>query len=206
MLHSYLHLNNSSPFYLPFSGELPTPPSPLVIRSAEWFIALQQAASTGGRKKGKVDQEKKGARGEIGLFGVWSTYRSNIKYTWYNHGARSVRRNKGRGEREEGRATGDGARSACWWGGSVRVSFQDGFYGVTSNVDLPHPRPCITLLPRSIRPSIRPSLLFLTIVYGQVDSNWLFFHEADFSPRTGRGPLLPLRSVQTCVSVCVCAL
>lgn len=86
-------------------------------------------------------------------------------------------------ERGEGRATG-GERRERWMErgeGSLRVSFQDGFYGVTSNADLPHPRPFISPLPRSIRPSIRPSLLFHTIVYGQVDSNWLFFHEADFS-------------------------
>lgn len=90
--------------------------------------------------------------------------------------------------------------------GSFRVSFQDGFYGVTSNADLPHPRPYIPLLPRSIHPSTRPSLLFLTIVYGQVDSNWLFFHEADFTtlfPQQEEALLLPLRSECVCVRVCV---
>lgn len=89
--------------------------------------------------------------------------------------------------------------------GSLRVSFQDGFYGVTSNADLPYPRPYIPLFPRSIRASTGPTLLFLTIVYGQVDRNWLFFHEADFStlfPPTGRGPFAaPLEVI---VFVCTC--
>lgn len=85
--------------------------------------------------------------------------------------------------RGEERAAGERGERSGWIGGegSLSVSFQDGFYGVTSNADLPHPCPYIPLLPRSIRPSIRPSLLFLTIVHGQVDSNWLFFREADFS-------------------------
>lgn len=57
---------------------------------------------------------------------------------------------------------------------------------VTSNADLQqHPTP------KPPQPSVRPvgpSLLFFTIVRDQVDSNWLFVHEADFTPSPGRGP------------------
>lgn len=50
-------------------------------------------------------------------------------------------------ERGEGLAAGGkgggGAERGGWEGGEgpLRASFQDGFYGVTSNADLPHPRP-----------------------------------------------------------------
>lgn len=105
------------------------------------------------------------------------------------------------GEGDTGEESGEG-RSAGEGVGSLRFSFQTGFYGVTSNADLP-PTP---LLSRSIRPSICASLLFLTIVYGQVDSNWLFFHEADFSspPHPNRkGPFSCLSEVSVYVCVCV---
>lgn len=116
---------------------------------------------------------------------------------------------KGRREERAGPQGERGERGGWKRGeGPLRVSFQDGFYGVTSNADLPHPRPLHPPPPSapslhpSIRLSTRPSLLFLTIVYGQVDSNWLFFHETDFSTLcrspphpTGRGPFCcPLRS------------
>lgn len=114
-------------------------------------------------------------------------------------------------ERGEGWAAGGqggGAERGGWEGGEgpLRASFQDGFYGVTSNADLPHPRPLMPppsrLLPRSIRQSTCPSSpLCLTIVYGQVDSNWLFFHEADFSAPL-QEEATPSVSFRVCVRVC----
>lgn len=56
---------------------------------------------------------------------------------------------------------------------------------VTSNADLQHhPTP---KLPQPTVCPVGPSLLFSTIVHGQVDSNWLFFHETP-PPLPGRGP------------------
>lgn len=60
---------------------------------------------------------------------------------------------------------------------------------VTSNADLQH-HPTPKLPQPTVRP-VGPSLLFSTIVHGQVDSNWLFFHE-DPPPRK-RPFLLPRR-------------
>lgn len=65
-------------------------------------------------------------------------------------------------ERGEGWAAGGeggGAERGGWEGGEgpLRASFQDGFYGVTSNADLPHPRPLMPPLPAfSLAPSVRP--------------------------------------------------
>lgn len=69
---------------------------------------------------------------------------------------------KGRREERAGPQGERGERGGWKRGeGPLRVSFQDGFYGVTSNADLPHPRPLHPPpppppLPRSIRPSVRP--------------------------------------------------
>lgn len=60
--------------------------------------------------------------------------------------------------RRRGEERAAGERSG-WIGGegSLSVSFQDGFYGVTSNADLPHPCPYIPPAP-SLHPSVHPSL------------------------------------------------
>lgn len=61
--------------------------------------------------------------------------------------------------RGEGQAAGERGERSGWIGGegSLSVSFQDGFYGVTSNADLPHPCPYIPPAP-SLHPSVRPSV------------------------------------------------
>lgn len=88
---------------------------------------------------------------------------------------------------EEERAAGLGNREGGEWRwrwrgvcgeGPLRTSFQDGFYGVTSNADLPRPLPPSPSAP-SVRPLVPPSPPRLTTVYSQVDSNWLFFHKAE---------------------------
>lgn len=115
------------------------------------------------------------------------------------------------GDVEEERGEGQAAEGERWMERGVggvhfvfpfRMAFMVQLQTLTSR----NPRPYIPPLPRSIRPSIPPSLLFFTIVHDQVDSNWLFFHEADFSafcPPQEEALLLPLRSKCICVYVCV---
>lgn len=87
---SLIYANFFFPFYLPVSCVLTGFP----VRVC-WVICNRLVGARE-RKDGEVDEKRRGWV-KIGLFGVWSTWRSNIKYTWSIHGALSVHRNKGRG-------------------------------------------------------------------------------------------------------------
>lgn len=97
-----------------------------------------------------------------------------------------VYRNKGRGgaeeeEEKERRRPGQRGREVDGKGGRdhfvfpFRIAFMVLLQTLTSKHH-PTPKP-----PQPPVCPVGPSLLFFSIVRGQVDSNWLFFHETDFS-------------------------
>lgn len=144
-------------------------------------------------------------RRKVDLFGVWSTWSSHIKYTWSIYWHSVFTETKGgdgaEEEEEKERRLGQRGREVDGRGGRdhamfpFRIAFIVLLQTLTSN----------TTQPLNPQPPVRPvsrSLLFSSIVHGQVDSNWLFFHEADFStdpPPRKRPFLLPLRSTHSCV-------
>lgn len=92
-------------------------------------------------------------------------------------------------------------------GGSLRVSFQDGFYGVTSNADLPQPHPYFPLslsFSSSVHPSLPPLFsLLCTAKWTVIGYSFMRLISALAAPLpTGRGPFCcPLRSECTYVYV-----
>lgn len=88
--------------------------------------------------------------------------------------------------------------------GPLCVSFQDGFYGVTSNADLPHPAPTP---PLSLHPSVQLSLPpFCSLLYMAkwtlIGYSFMRLISTLAAPPTGRGLfLLPLKSRCICVYI-----
>lgn len=100
---------------------------------------------SGGSERKVMQMKRGGGRIKFDLCGVWSTWRSHIKYTWSIYWHSVFTETKGgdgaeEEEEKEKRRLGQRGRKVDGKGGEgpLCVSFQESFYSVTSNADLQH--------------------------------------------------------------------